>query len=65
MYATQPVSVISPLARQIEMLSEAAEVLEPTRPDLAAACQETACTLREETELALWDATPTPLPTPS
>jgi hypothetical protein len=59
-----PVTVTSPLARQIAQLSEAAEVLAPTRPDLAAACTETALTLREETEFALWLDAPTALPTP-
>ncbi len=60
----EPVSVTSPLERQIAQLSEAAEVLEPSRPDLAEACRETAQTLREETELALWLETPGLLPTP-
>ena len=61
----QPTAVISPLDRQIDQLTEAGQLLEPTRPDLAAACREAACTLREETEFALWDATPTARPTPS
>ena len=65
MHDPQPVSVTSPLDRQIDQLSEAAELLQPTRPDLAAACKETACVLREETEVALWLSTPGALPTPS
>ena len=63
-FMPQPVSVANPLARQIAQLSEAAEVLEASRPDLAEACRETAQTLREETELALWLDTPGALPTP-
>ena len=47
-----------------ELLDEAADLLEPSRPDLAEACRETAQTLREETELALWLATPEGVPTP-
>lgn len=58
----QPAAVISPLAWQIDKLSEAAKLLEATRPELAAVCRETACTLREETELALWPSPPTGTP---
>ncbi|MDZ7714251.1 MAG: hypothetical protein U5L06_14665 [Rhodovibrio sp.] len=61
---SEPVSVSNPLERQIAQLAEAAELLEASRPDLAEACWETAQTLREETELALWLDTPDPLPTP-
>jgi hypothetical protein len=56
--------VWNPLATQIGQLDEAAALLEARRPDLAEACRETAQTLREETELAGWLATPAPLPTP-
>jgi hypothetical protein len=59
----QPVAVVSPLDTEIQQLFEAADLLQPLRPDLAETCRETACTLQEETELALW--TPTALPTPS
>ena len=63
-FMPQPVAVANPLATQIAQLSEAAEVLEASRPDLAEACRETAQTLREETELALWLDTPGAVPTP-
>lgn len=63
-YMHEPVAVSNPLARQIAQLSEAAEVLEASRPDLAEACRESAQTLREETEFALWLDTPGALPTP-
>jgi hypothetical protein len=60
----EPVTVSNPLERQIAQLSEAAEVLQASRPDLAEACRETAQTLLEETELALWLDTPGVLATP-